>query len=101
MIPFNQVKRANRERARLTRLQQKEIGLATMLMVVVLVFFSCNLLPFVLNVLEAVAGVRYARLNNVSSLLVTFNSSVNFVVYCIFGDKFKRIFFKLFCPAGG
>ncbi len=46
-----QVKRANRERARLTRLQQKELGLATMLMVVVLIFLVCNVLPFVLNVL--------------------------------------------------
>ncbi len=59
------MKRANRERARLTRLQQKELGLATMLMAVVLVFFVCNALPFVLNVLE-VAGIKYVWLNNVS-----------------------------------
>ena len=38
-------------------------------------------------------------LNNTSNLLVTFNSSVNLIIYCIFGHKFKKIFFKVFCPA--
>jgi hypothetical protein len=28
---------------------------------------------------------------------VTVNSSVNFVIYCIFGEKFKRIFLKSLC----
>ncbi len=128
LLIYREVKRASRERARLTRLQQKELGLATMLMVVVVVFLVCNALPFVLNVLvsaggqwgavacvatlssspsssvfllfQEVVGIRRARLNNVSSLLVTLNSSVNFVVYCIFGGKFKRIFLRLFCPQG-
>ena len=27
------------------------------------------------------------------------NSSVNLVIYCIFGDKFKRIFCHIFCPS--
>ena len=46
---MTQVRRANSERARLTRLQKKEIGLATMLMVVVFVFFVCNVLALVVN----------------------------------------------------
>lgn len=49
---YLEVRRANSERARLTRLQQKEIGLATMLMVVVFVFFVCNVLALVVNILE-------------------------------------------------
>ena len=97
LLIYREVKRANKERARLTRLQQKEIGLATMLMVVVLVFFLCNFLALVINVLE-VYKKNFFWLNNVSNLLVTINSSVNFIIYCIFGDKFKRIFFRLFCP---
>ncbi len=99
LMIYSAVKKAGRERQRLTRLQQKELGLATMLMAVVSVFFVCNALPFVLNVLEA-AGCKYVWLNNVSSLLVVFNSSANFIIYCIFGGKFKRIFFRLFCPQG-
>lgn len=32
-----------------------------------------------------------------SNLLVTINSSVNFIIYVIFGEKFKRLFLLLFC----
>ena len=37
------------------------------------------------------------QLIQVSNLLVTINSSVNFVIYCIFGNKFKQTFLQLFC----
>ena len=50
-------------------------------------------------------NINVMQLNNTSNLLVTLNSSVNFIIYCIFGDKFKRIFLRLFCSpvmkAGG
>jgi hypothetical protein len=49
---FIQVRRANAERAKLSRLQQREIGMATMLLCVVIVFFVCNVLALVVNVLE-------------------------------------------------
>ena len=97
LLIYNQVRRANSERAQLTRLQQKEIGLATMLMVVVVVFFVCNVLALVVNILE-VMSINIIALNNISNMLITLNSSVNFIIYCIFGDKFKRIFCKIFCP---
>jgi hypothetical protein len=32
---------------------------------------------------------------------VTVNSSVNFGIYCIFGEKFKRIFLKSLCVMVG
>ena len=47
-----QIRKANAERAQLSRLQQREIRLATMLMIVVIVFFICNVLALVINVLE-------------------------------------------------
>ena len=49
MAPF---RRANAERAQLSRVQQREIRMATMLMIVVLVFFMCNVLALVINLLE-------------------------------------------------
>ena len=67
---YLKVRRANSERARLTRLQKKEIGLATMLMVVVFVFFVCNVLALVVNILE-VMSIDIVELNNVSNLLVS------------------------------
>lgn len=87
-----QVRRANRERQRLSRLQRKEIGLATMLLCVVVVFFLCNILALVNNLLECFYGILFDELIKVSNLLVTINSSVNFVIYVIFGEKCKRLF---------
>lgn len=92
-----QVRKANAERQRLSRHQRREIGLATMLLCVVTVFFICNVLALVNNILEAFYGIIIGQLVKISNLLVTINSSVNFIIYVIFGEKFKRLFLKLFC----
>lgn len=95
-----QVRRAQAERARLSRVQRRELGLATMLLVVVLVFFLCNILPLVTNAFEVFEGDEFENLDplvKTSNLLVMINSSVNFVIYVIFGEKFKRVFLKMFC----
>ncbi|XP_067004373.2 FMRFamide receptor [Anabrus simplex] len=94
---YRQVRKANKERQRLSRLQKKEIGLATMLLCVVIVFFLCNILALVNNVIEAFYCISIDQLVKTSNLLITINSSVNFVIYVIFGEKFKRLFLKLFC----
>ncbi|XP_013187988.2 FMRFamide receptor [Amyelois transitella] len=103
-----QVRRAQAERARLSRVQRREISLATMLLVVVLVFFLCNLLPLVTNSFELFVTNSFELflenelekldpLVKTSNLMVTINSSVNFVIYVIFGEKFQRVFLKMFC----
>ncbi|XP_061718278.1 FMRFamide receptor-like isoform X1 [Cydia pomonella] len=95
-----QVRRAQAERARLSRSQRRELSLATMLLVVVLVFFLCNLLPLVTNSFEVFLGSELERLDalvKTSNLLVTINSSANFLIYVLFGDKFKRVFLATFC----
>ncbi|VVC40276.1 7TM GPCR, serpentine receptor class w (Srw),GPCR, rhodopsin-like, 7TM,G protein-coupled [Cinara cedri] len=97
---YNQVRLANRERQRLSQLRKKEIGLATMLLCVVVVFLFCNFWALVANVTESFYGKRIEWLIQFSNLLVTINSSINFVIYVIFGEKFKRLFFKLFFPQG-
>lgn len=94
---YKQVRRANAERQRLSRLQRREIGLATMLLCVVVVFFLCNILALVTNILEAFYEIIEDPLVKTSNLLVTINSSVNFIIYVIFGEKFKRLFLRLFC----
>ena len=52
MLIYLQIRKANAERAQLSRLQQREIRMATMLMIVVLAFFVCNALALIINVLE-------------------------------------------------
>lgn len=69
-----------------------------MLLCVVAVFFVCNLLPLVLNIIDTYQpSWDLPILVNTSNLLVTINSSVNFIIYVIFGEKFKRLFLLLFC----
>lgn len=94
---FRQVRRANRERQRLSRSEKREIGLATMLLAVVVVFFVLNVLALYVNVSEAFYQHINDELVVMSNLCVTFNSCVNFIIYVIFGEKFKRLFFALFC----
>lgn len=93
---FAQVRAANQERQRLSRLEKKEIGLAVMLLVVVTVFFVCNVLAFIINVLELL-DIVVPELTATSNVLVCVNSSVNFIIYCIFGQKFRKLFLKMFC----
>ncbi|CAL4059958.1 unnamed protein product, partial [Meganyctiphanes norvegica] len=95
---YREVRTANHQRNQMSRVQKKEIGLAMMLMVVVIIFFICNLLAFVINILELIEFV-VDELTQFSNLLVTINSSVNFIIYCIFGQKFRKYFLKLFCSA--
>lgn len=97
LLIYNQVRKANKERQRLSRTEKREIGLATMLMCVVIVFFLFNLLALYINIMEAFYKRIEEDLIVISNLLVTLNSSVNFIIYVIFGEKFKRIFLLLFC----
>lgn len=68
-----------------------------MLLFVVTVFFICNILPLFANILEYSYNIIEDKLVKLSNLLVTINSSVNFIIYVTFGEKFKRLFLKLFC----
>lgn len=94
---YRQVRKANRERQMWSRTEKREIGLATMLMCVVIAFILFNLLALYANFVEAFFGDVPLEIVTISNLLVTLNSSVNFIIYVIFGEKFKRIFLQLFC----
>lgn len=94
---YAQVRKANRERQMWSRTERREIGLATMLLCVVIVFILFNFLALYANFVEAFFGDLPMEVVIISNLLVTMNSSVNFIIYVIFGEKFKRIFLQLFC----
>ncbi|KAI4475211.1 hypothetical protein M0802_015239 [Mischocyttarus mexicanus] len=97
---YLQVRKANRDLQQLTHHQRREIGLATMLLCVVIVFVICNILPLTSNIIETFIDDPPRWLVEMGNLLVTINSSINFIIYVIFGRKFKRIFMKLFCGTG-
>lgn len=93
------MRKANRDLQHLSHHQRREIGLATMLLCVVIVFLLCNLLPLVTNIFERFYGEIPMWLVQSGNLMVTINCSVNFIIYVIFGRKFKRIFLRLFCSS--
>ena len=95
LLTWLEMRRAIARRAHLSTQERKEHNLATMLLVVVLVFFTCNLLPLVVNILELFA-ISDQQLIQVSNFLVTINSSVNILIYCIFGKKFRTVFMQIF-----
>lgn len=66
------------------------------MLVVVSVFFVCNVLAFIINILELM-DIVVEELTMTSNLLVTINSSVNFIIYCIFGQKFRKLLLQMFC----
>jgi hypothetical protein len=39
----------------------------------------------------------YTALSHVRNLLVNVNSAINFLLYCVFGQKFRRVFLMTFC----
>lgn len=94
---YAQVRKANRERQMWSRTERREIGLATMLLCVVVAFILFNFLALYTNFVEAFFDEIPLEIVIISNLLVTLNSSVNFIIYVIFGEKFKRIFLQLFC----
>lgn len=97
ILIYAQVRKANRERQMLSRTERREIGLATMLLCVVVVFVLFNILGLYINFMEAFKNELDDTIILISNFLVTINSSVNFIIYVIFGEKFKRIFLLLFC----
>lgn len=66
---YRQIRRANKERLRLSRSEKREISLAVMLMGVVIVFLLCNILALILNIMEAFYSTLDENLNAVSNLL--------------------------------
>ena len=66
-----------------------------MLMIVVLIFVACNAPAMASNLVEAFGG-EAIELTQISNLLVVLNSSVNIMIYCTFGMKFRRVFLDTF-----
>ena len=69
--------------------EREQRSLTIMQMVVVAVFVLCNILAMVSNILEMM-NLDGFYIITVSNLLVTINSSVNLLIYCTFGLKFRN-----------
>jgi hypothetical protein len=98
-------------RRHLTRKIKHRENLTTMLVTVVSVFIVCQLPDLGIRVAYTcyefapsvvvldMTSLRYA--NAASNALLTLNSAVNFLVYCLVGRKFRRILLNEMCLGGG
>jgi len=46
---------------------------------------------------SALENDYYRYVNAVTNVLLTLNSAVNFLVYCLVGKKFRRLFIAMLC----
>ena len=94
------VHRKQKEMTNRKRLRSENI--TTMLVAVVTVFIICEIPDSILRILFLihrslnVIDLEVLRYINVSTnLLLTINSSINFIIYCLIGKKFRKILHNL------
>jgi hypothetical protein len=90
------VRKSTLECAAISGKERKDIRLSIMLMVIVLVFLICNT-PELVWIILMVFGQANEKVTQLSNVLLVSNSAVNFIIYCIFGSRFREIFCKVFC----
>ena len=98
------VRRSQKQRKDMNVRQSRENNVTIMLASVVVVFILCQVPALVYNLAyamdrEYVEGESYCYgvLSVMRNFLVTFNSAINFLLYCALGQKFRRIFLHTFC----
>lgn len=96
LMIYHQVRIVNRTRTKLASQETQDIKLTTMLFCVVIVFMICNFPAVVTNMLETFYHIHSDRLTKVTNFCVTFNSSVNFMIYVVCVKKFRMIFIGQF-----
>ncbi len=98
------VRRSQKQRKDMNVRQSRENNVTIMLASVVVVFIFCQVPALVYNLAYAVdreyveqRSRGYRVLSVMRNFLVTFNSAINFLLYCALGQKFRRIFIHTFC----
>ena len=93
---YLKIRKINRHRQQMNWMEIRELKLASILFGIVIVFLCCNILPLILNIVEAIYKTIDARVVKMSNLLLTINSSVNFLIYVAYGEKFRNCFKEMF-----
>ncbi|CAH8465385.1 unnamed protein product [Schistosoma turkestanicum] len=82
---------------------QADKSITRMIIVVVGVFIACQLPALVFNIYFGIVSPKvlpygWCALSELRNFLVVVNSSVNFIVYCVMGAKFRRSFIHVITP---
>ncbi|CAF2639707.1 unnamed protein product [Rotaria sp. Silwood2] len=76
--------------------QQADYHITLMLVTVIIVFVLCQFPLLILNAWYAIDphgsyhNLLFQSLNTIGVLLIVFNTSTNFLLYCFFGQKFRQ-----------
>jgi hypothetical protein len=97
------VKKSQRTRAEMNARTARENNLTIMVIVVVLVFLICQILAMIDNIyLTTVPQSQlnqneyFIRFSGISTDMVCLNSAINFLLYCVFGNKFRKVFLHMY-----
>ena len=102
---LQQVHRRHRD---MTRSSKHRENITLMLVVVVSVFIVCLIPDMTLRIVATLVyffpsididlqTLRY--INIITNMLLTVNSAINFLIYCLVGKKFRKILQKMCCKA--
>lgn len=97
------VKRSRLQQRTMNVRQCRENNVTIMLVSVVVVFIICQVPALVYNIAYSWDNklvkqqLGWKIFSIFRNFLVTFNSSINFILYCAFGQKFRCIFIRTFC----
>lgn len=104
---LQEVRRKHRD---MTKSNRHKENVTLILVVVVSIFIICEIpdtmLRFVVTLCEFVPIIRInlltlRYLNSCTNMLLTVNSSINFLIYCLIGQKFRKIFRQMCCRSSG
>lgn len=97
------VRQSRQQRRDMNVRQSRENNVTIMLVSVVIVFIVCQVPAVVYNMAYAIDTVKinsqfsWNVISTLRNFLVELNSAVNFILYCAFGQKFRRTFMRTFC----
>lgn len=96
------VRRAYRVRRQLSGREEKERRCTLMAVLVVVTFLVLNLMALINNCIENFSvstykTTTYSILVYIGNFLVAIGSASNFIIYCVLGLRFRRMFCKIFC----
>lgn len=92
------INRSRNTRQRMSTSATREHNLTVMLVAVILAFLVCQFPTIVDNILVAIVGFEmhgsifaFMVFYTICTFMVTINASLNFVLYCLFGKKFRLV----------
>ncbi|KAK3602760.1 hypothetical protein CHS0354_027756 [Potamilus streckersoni] len=97
------VKRSQKQQRDMNVRQSRENNVTIMLISLVIVFMICQVPALIYNVAYSInyeiikSTLHWQVLSSLRNFMVTFNSTVNFILYCAFGQKFRQVFVRTFC----